>query len=117
MTNYGSDNEGFPFKSHGANCLRWYKILAAAPIIAALSVQREIGGILTVNRLSLNFSSSADRKPLLAATPPATITCCTSHFSAARYVFSTNTSTTLAWKLAATSSLFHSFPRCVSLCT
>src|SRR5699024_113012 len=65
---------GLASKAKEANCCVWYKDSAAAPIIAALSPQRLSGGNCKVTGRSNPSTAAVNwlRKPLLAATPPAT---------------------------------------------
>src|SRR5699024_11484845 len=114
---YVSNNPGRPFKSQEANSPFSYKIDPAAAIIAALSVHKYSGGICTGIFVDSKHSIMESRKPPFAATPPATITCFTPYAFAALNVFSVNTSTTLACKLAATSSFNKLYPLCFILCT
>ena len=63
-------------------------MVPAAAIMAALSVQRDNGGIMTFTSGSFaNAEVRASLRPLLAATPPARTTCFTPYASAAFKVF------------------------------
>src|SRR5699024_377598 len=98
---------GFAFKSQGANFSFSYKTPAAAPIMAALSVQRYSGGINNGILLFSKRASKDSRNPLFAATPPATITCFTLYSVAALYVFSVYTFNIISWKPSSISSVIN----------
>ena len=78
---------------------RWRK--AAAPIIAALSVQRAGSGMKTGTG---EVSRTASRRRLLAATPPATSSAATPSRSATRAALRESTSATDSSKAWATSA-------------
>src|SRR5699024_6063393 len=85
LINYFDDNrnDGRAFKFIDANFPCSYEIDPAAAIIAALSVHKCKGGMCSFCSLFLKRSSRLERRPLFAATPPATITSFTLYSCAA----------------------------------
>src|SRR4029453_12077049 len=100
-----SARSGIAFRFSGARIPAARRAVPAAVIIAALSVQRERGGMCRRNPCSRAAASRPRRRGPFAATPPVKTTRLTPRWRAALTVLRTSIFTTTPWNDAAPSAI------------